>query len=332
MLLGLAAVGQQKSGLLLTTVSSASSEQRFHSYWITRDGASVQVVEGMRMLVPRKTAWWEVGIAVQKHVNSESANETVWAAPVGSEHPRSHSAALTDDDHCADDLNTYFVSWVGTEFASIHYGFESTCGPHPTSGSNSFMVRLDDLQHFDHESRAHLSLADLAGPAAGEAMKLGAEVAESRAPQAAENEEEPSPLTSQEDSWIVVRAKGHYQLLGTTPESRGHGGETYDIPYDPPASLVGANELAVAWDAILDKVPEALDAYTSPDGDLLVVIAPRFLSVFEVKEQKIGARLSRVPMESSAVIAAEWSVGARVDRWNPTLVQLLKEAPYTPQK
>jgi hypothetical protein len=193
-------------------------------------------------------------------------------------------------------------------------------------------VRLDDLQHFDHESRAHLSLADLAGPAAGEAMKLGAEVAESRAPQAAENEEEPSPLTSQEDSWIVVRAKGHYQLLGTTPESRGHGGETYDIPYDPPASLVGANELAVAWDAILDKVPEALDAYTSPDGDLLVVIAPRFLSVFEVKEQKIGARLSRVPMESSAVIAAEWSVGARVDRWNPTLVQLLKEAPYTPQK
>ena len=327
------AMAQTKSGLLLTTVSaSGDAQQRFHAYWITLDGAQVQVVEGMRLLVPRKAGWWEVGITALVHANSDVRSEKLWAVPLGTVRPRSHVVPISDDDPCSDYLNTYSVSWVGSDFVAMHRDYESACGGHTVSGEQSFVTRLDDMQRKEQESRPQLTLTELAGPEARKAMDLGAELANTRAAQASAGGEAASPIAASDNSWIILRSKGRYRLLGTTPIELAKGGDSYSIPFDPPASLVGPDELAVGWDSILDKLPDALDAYTSPDGDLLVVLTPRYVSIFEVKEQKIGARLSRIAVESSSAIAAQWATGANVDRWSETIVPALKAAPYTPQK
>jgi hypothetical protein len=320
---GVSGRAQQKAGLLLSTTSASSDmQQPFHTYWITREGASVQVVEGMRLLVPRKSVWWEIGVTELKHVNSEAGSEAVWAAPLGATHPRTHVLPVSDDDTCPDEINTYSVSWAGSDYVALHHAYESTCGAHPVAGEESFMARLDEMQHSEQRSLPQLKLSEVAGTEAFRAMELGLEVANSKP------REDETPIENSEKSWVVMRSRGRYRVLGTTPVDRGKGGDIYDIPFDPPKSLVGSNDLSIGWDAILDKMPDALDAYTSPNSDMVVVVTARYLNIFDVKDRQIAARLARVPIESSAVIAAQWAIWTEADRWNETLVPLLRAAPY----
>lgn len=321
---------QQKTGLLLTTAAASSdAQQPFHAYWITRDGTQVNIAEGMRLLIHRKTGWWEVGLTELKHVNSSARSQSIWAAPLGSERPRVHVIPVSDDDPCPDDINTYSLSWAGDDYATLQHGYVSTCGGTSRSGEESFVVRLDDLRRLDQEQRPRLPLADIVGSEAEQAMQLGAQAEEIRSDESDSNS---GPVVPLDEFWIVLRSKGHSRLLGTSPVVRGRGGNTYDIPYDPPSSLIGDDKLMVHWDAVLDQQPDALDAYTSPDGALLAIVSPRYLSLYELKEQQIGARVARIQVESSAVVSAQWATAADVDRWNETLVPALAKSPYQPQK
>lgn len=321
-------IAQQRSGLLLTTTTvSGDASQPFHTYWVTRDGGQVKVVDGMRLLVPRQVGWWEIGITELIHVNSPARGEVLWAAPIGSHPPRTHTVPVSDDDTCTDDLSTYSISWVGVDFVALQHAYESTCGAHPVSGAESFVAKLDDLRQTRGEKRPQLKLSEIAGSEAARAMELGAEAANLRVAKGDEN-----PIKADDTGWIVVRSKGRYRLLGATPVEHGRGGQTYDIPFDPPKSLTGTNNLSIGWDTVLDKSPDALDAYTSPNGDLLAIVTSRYLSLFDVKQGAIGERLGRIGLDSPTVIAAEWAIWTEVDRWDAIVTPLLKEAPFKPEQ
>ncbi|ABF40965.1 hypothetical protein Acid345_1964 [Candidatus Koribacter versatilis Ellin345] len=318
LLLPLSAFAQSKSGLLLTTAAASSDAgQSFHSYWIVRDGSQVQVTEGNRLLTPRGAGWWELGITVLKHPTNESRNEVIWAGPAGSKHLRFHVIAFNPDEPCPDDINTYSLSWVGGDYATVQHAYVSNCGKKPTSGIQGFMVRLEDLTHGEQQLRAHIALRDVASDPAGDAMALGGEIANARGTLTTDSD---NPV--EENSWIVVRNKGRYQLLGVTPEIKGQEGNTFDIPFDVPKEIAGRDDLAVGWDAVLDKDPETLDAYTSPDGSFVALVGPRYLSCYELADGKLGARLTRVPLASAGVVAAQWA--SDVEQWNQQLVPLLK--------
>lgn len=318
-------LAQSPSGLLITTTSTSSdSIQQFHSYWITREGAEINVVEGSRLLVPRKAGWWEVGVTSLKRVDSSAQSNKLWAVPVGTPRARTHVIPMSDDTACPGDLNTLSLSWVGTDYVALLHDYESTCGNGPArSGVEEFTARLEDLSNKDVDYPTHLKLSDVTGLGAEKAMQFGAEVVNVRKPA----HDEAESLEAHEDLWIVSRTKGHYRLSGTTPQIHGHSGDSYDIPLDPPKSLVGTDELAVGWDVILDKQPDALDAYTSPSGDLLVIVTGRALWVYEIRDQKMGALLKRVNTESPAVVEAQWASAGEVAQWNESLVPLLTTSP-----
>src|SRR5581483_4358433 len=203
---------QQKAGLLLTTASSAGDAQEFHGYWVVRDGNSVKVLTGERLLVPRKSGWWEMGITRLTRVGSETLSARVWAAPLGQPMAKTHVIPMSDDDTCPDDMNTYTVSWVGTEFAALQHDYESNCMGHSVSRGESYVVKLDDLWEKNEGNAVRWKISDAAGPAAGKAMREGA--AEK------ENEDPDEAIEADEAAWIVTRDKGHYRLLGTTERNK----------------------------------------------------------------------------------------------------------------
>ncbi|HEY3926768.1 MAG TPA: hypothetical protein VGL89_00200 [Candidatus Koribacter sp.] len=299
-------LSQQKAGLLLTTASSVGDAQEFHGYWIVRDGSSVDVTTGDRLLVPRKSGWWELGITQLTRVGSQTRSARVWAAPFGQPRAKTHVMPMSDDDTCPDDMNTYTVSWVGTDFAALQHDYESSCMGRSVSRGQSFVVRLDDLREKNDVNAQRLKISELAGEDARKAMGDGA---------AAVSSDDENEISADEESWIVSRERGHYRLLGTVERDMESGGQTYDVPLDPPKTLVGPDALAVGWDAVLHKVPDAVDAYTSPAGDWLVIVTPHSLQVFTLDQGKIGERLKRVQIESPAVVAAQWALGEDLNAW-----------------
>ena len=67
----------------------------------------------------------------------------------------------------------------------------------------------------------------------------------------------------------------------------------------------------------------ALDAYTSPAEDILIVVTGNFIMVYPIEEadsrktnQKIGIR------KGETVIMAEWATGDYVSRWEKSFNQI----------
>src|SRR3569833_2100360 len=217
-LLTASSYAQNKAGLLLTVASSNSDGgQQFHSFWIVRDGADVRVIEGNRLLVRRQSGWWELGTTVLRRSMSAARSEVLWSGVLGTQKPKMRTVPYSADEPCLDDINTYTVSWVGAEYATVQHAYANSCNEKAVSGMDTFMVRLEELSRDSHELRPHLELRDIAGGQVDQARMLGLAIAKKRltADQTAEGDQSGQ---AQGETWIVVRSKGRYRLLGTSPE------------------------------------------------------------------------------------------------------------------
>ena len=91
----------------------------------------------------------------------------------------------------------------------------------------------------------------------------------------------------------------------------------FDIKLLPPANLVFYDALYPGWQSIKDRVPNALDAFTSPNKDIAVVKTKSKLYIFGIN----GEQLNSIPLgeialdEGTTIIMAEWATGFYVDDW-----------------
>jgi hypothetical protein len=72
-----------------------------------------------------------------------------------------------------------------------------------------------------------------------------------------------------------------------------------------------------------DKVPQALDIYTSPNKDLAVVLTQNEIMLFDIENRT----LSNTPAakfqlaDGSSVVMAEWSTGDYVPAWGKSFIK-----------
>ncbi|MCK9267645.1 MAG: hypothetical protein M0P14_02900 [Alkaliphilus sp.] len=94
----------------------------------------------------------------------------------------------------------------------------------------------------------------------------------------------------------------------------------YSISLIPPPEVVSYNTLSVPWTNVKDKVPRALDVYTSPNKDIAVVFTKSELLIYNIH----GNELSSYPREKlklekgEIAIMAEWATGQYVESWENT--------------
>ena len=117
--------------------------------------------------------------------------------------------------------------------------------------------------------------------------------------------------------WLIRREQGHWMARAfMQPDAACQ----YEAPIDGtlPTQLTGHDTLAVPWAQIMRAVPEATDAFSSPQGDTLVVAINNEMQVFELAKGVIGRRLATFAAEGD-VIMIQWALGANVARWTKTL-------------
>ncbi len=308
-----------------------------YTYWIVRDGDNVRVNGPVqRMLVQRSSGWWEAGIAgpplapedqaTAPEKPASSALEIPWAVPAGAKHPEyaPQNPEVAGQPH---ETSSFVIDWLGDDYASIHATSSNTSADNQVQSSDvRYVVTLDSLNARKQNAEA-VKLLDIADPAGKGAMNLAIAVEQVRCAAEPSPDQKCAP-SAEPTSWSVKREKGRWRL--ERPEE-GHDGNSYrafDIPLDPPEKLVGDNDLGIDWDAVQDAAPDAIDAFTSPRQDLVIVVTPSRLVVFQMHLGKIAKRLLTRPIGSVSpvrVVTAQWAVGAIVERWNKALAPMFEE-------
>jgi hypothetical protein len=81
--------------------------------------------------------------------------------------------------------------------------------------------------------------------------------------------------------------------------------------------------LCVLWNAIKDRVPDAVDAYTSPNKDMAVILSSSKLFIYSIKNGELGKKpLAKLKLaQGDSVIMAEWGMGWYVDKWEEAFMR-----------
>ncbi|NLP44605.1 MAG: hypothetical protein GX351_08260 [Peptococcaceae bacterium] len=144
----------------------------------------------------------------------------------------------------------------------------------------------------------------------------------------------------QEITWIVEdrdeknfglrRKNGHWYLIGRVNYQKENSLSLRDFQLNiiPPANLVVYDTLTLSWQQIKDRVPGALDAFTSPNKDLALIKTKNKLYIYLiVGEGLAGKPLAELELaEGTDIIMAEWATGSYVASWQRAFLAYGAEA------
>jgi len=122
-----------------------------------------------------------------------------------------------------------------------------------------------------------------------------------------------------EENFGLIRKNGHWYLQGRI--NYQDGGNPHYLDYNvnliPPAKLIFYDTLCLNWQNIKDRVPDAVDAFTSPNRDIALIIAKSKLYVYGISADLLESEpLAKIDIKiGETVVMAEWATGSYVDNW-----------------
>lgn len=308
----------KESGVLLGLRSmTPSNGSVYRTLWIAPENGVVKILaEGEDILLPRSTGFWKVGI--ERLMDEQWQEDFCWAVPAGEE---PEIPNLTYDEGCeGSDWTT--ILFIGNDYISFDRESGGYCegAAHPWAVNWLEVLSIDDLQ----EEKGCVPLSTCIGEDGNAALLSGAEQYREKL-----SEEDKDMLEEQPDdcSWGLIRRQGRWVLRGRLRYSceayRGHYAD-FDIPFSPPASLVSYDELHPSWETVKATVPGAVDAFSSPTKDLLVVMTKEELVVYPVTGDAIGASVLTLELnDNEAAVMIQWAEGKHVQRWTEEIRKYL---------
>jgi hypothetical protein len=292
-----------------------ASSRRPSTLWIASRGGQVSLVRLKNLLlIPRRDDFYWVSV---------NPGEPPDVRPFGVEPPgnvkRARPAEPPADEQedeygCTPESSWWRIEFVNDRLLALSRQWASSC--HGRS-NNSYQVRVlrdtvsaakpygapvppsGALEQFDE--------AKLRQAAIGHFQLSGATLAP--------EDDDIDPL-----SWTIQRGFGRWQARGAYI-TRGNISSRldFDLPADFLPDLARNPPLRPGWDVILASVPDALDAFTSPTGGLVVVLTRDRVLAYVPIDGRLGRPALRWatsnPNRSSAAMV-EWATGRNVPRWD----------------
>lgn len=119
----------------------------------------------------------------------------------------------------------------------------------------------------------------------------------------------------------LIRKNGHWYLRGriiySYLDANNPSYLDFNVNLIPPAKLIFYDTLCLSWQYIKERVPDAVDAFTSPNQNMALVLTKTKLQVYAISAGQLGSEpLARIDLQTGAsVIMAEWATSYYVDNW-----------------
>lgn len=308
------------SGVLLglkTPVKVDGQEQRtsnftYRTLWLAASNKGLHpVLEGKDIFFPRQSGFWK--LKVRRVEEGARAEDLLLAYDVSTKDPEEALALdslywLNRDGFLARSL-----SFVGNDFVSFEI---DGGGAFSDSGQSWFDNSLQVNPMDNLATRQGIKLSDLAGDKGAQAFS------NARSPvlrTLVKQDDVEVGAGGQEQNLGLVRKNGHWFFQGRISyrKSGRPGYLDFNINLVPPAKLVSFDTLYLSWQNIKDRVPDAVDAFTSPNRDLAIVATKARLYLYTINKGRLESEpLTKLDLnEGETVVMSEWATGFYVDNW-----------------
>ncbi len=296
-------------------------EYDYRTLWINSQNRDLNPpIEMEELLFPRRSGFWRLSVdLIEKYNYREdyfSANQILTR-----EVPKIQVAGAIEpeQDTRKDWLIERKINYIGNDYVSIEEEVTFTTTQQNTRvDSRLKLIPIDSL----YNNKA-VSIEDLLGKAGIEALEEGLQQAMEGIPQEAN-----VSLDSGYTNFGLERRLGHWFFKGRLNyEINGeYYSKDYNINLIPPPKLVVYDDLSITWTHVKDKVPSAIDVYTSPNEELALVVTKNELLVYGIVAGRLQKEpLERIPLrENETIIMAEWATGPYVEIWERNIGSYLQ--------
>lgn len=314
------------SGILLGLREPGDSGYTYRTLWIAADHRQLRpVLAADRLFFPRTSGFWELRVedisSEGKEGNLLSARN-VTAKTIEREQGEDKEAvrdiinleknkslqtgAVPEGDsalQAAVEPAVRIIEYLGNDYVAV----EKETG----RGNQLQMLPIDKLS-----STAEIKVSDLLGDEGRNAYLNARERAA-----AALRDKMVTSVDEDEsgENFGLMRKNGHWFLVGRINYQSGGTFQQsdFDLKVIPPASLIFYDTLVLSWHHIKDRVPDAMDAFTSPNKDIALVKTKNKLLIYPIGAEQLAETPSAeidLP-EGTSVVMAEWATGSYVESW-----------------
>lgn len=140
--------------------------------------------------------------------------------------------------------------------------------------------------------------------------------------------------TIDEKNIILGRSEGKWKSYAPLMEIYHHEGngsystailEKKELPLNVSTKLTVQDSLSLPFEKIKELVPEAVDAVSSPDGSMVVVLTNNKIFVFSNSADQVLKLMRTVNVDKSySIILNQWATGSYTSAWTEKLGKYLK--------
>lgn len=288
-----------------TADNGAKGEFTYQTLWLAIDNMKLHpILKGNNVFFPRSSGFWE--LQIRPGLEELSLEEMLSAHDV--------STKILDSQ-----LKTMMISRGETKKSSGKKVIEYVGNDFVVVENNLGVNHLQVLPVDKISTSEGIKVSDLLGDN-GSAAYSNARAQARRSLYQNPNIKSIDDL-GVEQNFGLIRKNGHWYLRGRINYYLQNSSEPsyldFNVNIVPPGKLIMYDTLCLSWQYIKDRVPDAVDAFTSPNGDMALVVTKTKLLVFSITAgQLVSEPLAKIDFPAgSSVIMAEWATDFYVDNW-----------------
>ncbi|WIV12664.1 hypothetical protein [Proteiniborus sp. MB09-C3] len=310
-----------RSGILLGLRSNNSNEYTYRTVWIGFKNKRLDpILETEGIIFPRRSGFWKMEII--KNTEAGKTEDFLFAHNISKENANEAKILQFDYSDWTEKVGNIQkrIDYIGNDYVSIEVLGNGSYEQSDKIWQENILQTLpiDSLA-----SKKNIKITDLSGDESIGAIELGIQKTMENLKIKKSNLINKYKLLN---SFGLERKMGHWFFKGRINYMLDDEFyyEDYNINIIPPSKLVMYDDLNISWTHIKNKVPGAIDAFTSPYKDVVLVLTKSEIIIYGIEKGEIeSSPLRRIGLkDNEAVIMAEWATGDYVDNWSKTLMGL----------
>lgn len=299
---------------------SGKVEYNYRTLWVGVEDKSLRpVLETGGVFFPRHDGFWR--IEANRITSLDKSEDVFYGYSVINGSTDGMKNIAIDSNKWGDKIGriTRSISYICNNYIGIESIGE---GSYTNSNIKWYENRLQ-LQLVDNlPNLKSIKIHDIAGEAGSRAIKNGNTEVLGLLDLSNINQ---LSMMYQDENYGLFRKAGHWLFKGRLNyEANGEFKfSDFNINIIPPSELVFYDELCLSWTQIKDRVPEAIDAYTSPNKDIAIIVTKERILIYDIRMGALGATpIKRISLKSDeTVIMAEWARGIYMDNWEKSFMK-----------